>query len=252
MPRPTHPHDPPLHVCIACVQSVHDPPVAPQAVSAVPGWHAFVESQHPVAHDPGPQPLPPPSSAVGALQIVIGSPARGPHVSPLMKHSVDVEHNWTAGPPGTGWHGPARQMVVIVLTAQQTWPLAQAAAFVHWTPPPLLLALPLDQVPSPGVRPEPLPLGELARDEEPVTPLPDRDAPPSAEPASPASARNLPPQPSTNRARAARRSLVRLTTRQAYAATRGRARDRLRASGSRWLAALSTPGSKSGTAMALW
>jgi hypothetical protein len=47
---------PPLHVLLwhvrpPDVQSVHETPAVPQAVSTVPGWHVFVESQQPLAHD---------------------------------------------------------------------------------------------------------------------------------------------------------------------------------------------------------
>jgi hypothetical protein len=69
-----------------------------------------------------------------------------------------VAQSWI-GPMAVDGQGPAMQLVVIMTVAQQTWPFAQPAAFMHATPdmasaPPELLLpllLPLEELLSSGV-----------------------------------------------------------------------------------------------------
>ncbi len=122
-------------------------PPAPHASCVVPGWQVPVESQHPAQFwVPHRDALPESAALAGALQTMIGSDgstASGPQVSRGVKHSTDVAQSWM-GPMGVDGHGPAWQFVVIVIAAQQTWPLGQTSALMHVRPPvvPPLLALP--------------------------------------------------------------------------------------------------------------
>ena len=63
-----HLHVPEMHTALASItHSAHEPPPVPQAATAVPVWHAPVESMHPVQH----------------TSVAVQTPAPPMHVMPV-------------------------------------------------------------------------------------------------------------------------------------------------------------------------
>lgn len=73
------------HVPPVGVQSAHDPPAVPQALSAVPGWHAPVESQQPDAQEAVHADMVPLEPGAGLL--LVSAPASLPESSPRLAKS---------------------------------------------------------------------------------------------------------------------------------------------------------------------
>jgi hypothetical protein len=82
----------------------------------------------------------PPSSPLGALQVMTMAPSSGlavdgPQVSPFAKHSADMPQSWST-PSMVRGHGPAWQFDVKLLVPQQTWPGRQPAEVLQVMPLP--------------------------------------------------------------------------------------------------------------------